>query len=73
MTRGIQNEAGQKRGTKESDPVIHRFPHVTKWDVLDGGYQRIKRPSADLERPKRRCAALKGLGHPFILMTGLFR
>ena len=72
MTSGIENEAGQKRRTKESDPVIHLLAHVTKWDVFDGGRQRIKRPSAELERPKRGCAALKDLRHAFILTTGLF-
>jgi hypothetical protein len=47
---------------------------MAKWDVFDGGCQSIKRPSADLEGPKRRCAALESnLGHESILATAFFR
>ena len=74
MTTGIQDEAGQERGTKEGGLVIHRFAHMAKWDVGDGGCKTIKRPSADLERPKSGCAALKGnLVHTAILTTEFFR
>jgi hypothetical protein len=72
MTRGIENEAGQKRRTEESDPVVHFFPYVTKRDVRDGGCQSIKQPPSNLEGPKRRCAALeRNLGHAPILATGV--
>ena len=53
--------------------VNHLLPHVAKRDVGDRGRQSIERPCSDLERPKRRYAALEvKLGHRVIIWSALF-
>src|SRR5437763_306903 len=69
----MDNEAGQKGRAEKSRLVHHRTQHVAKRDVGDRGRQSIERPGSDLERPKRRHAALAiGLGHRVIIWSALF-